>query len=200
MSTHSPVQRLCVFCGSSPGKKPQYLEMAKAFGIFVAEQKITLVYGGAKVGVMGAVADAALRAGGEVYGVIPRHLQEREVAHDGLTKLYIVNSMHERKAKMAELSDAFVALPGGAGTLEELFEIWTWAQLGLHVKPCGLLNTDGYYNHLIAMINHMTDEGFLGHQYKAMMHIADTPEQLLKTFQAYAPPQQKWDQQEMAKS
>ncbi|MAS66533.1 MAG: TIGR00730 family Rossman fold protein, partial [Pseudomonadales bacterium] len=132
--------RLCVFCGSSPGNKPEYLAAAQQLGTALAKAGIGLVYGGAQVGLMGAVADAALAAGGDVIGVIPRHLVERELAHEGLTTLHEVGSMHERKAMMADLSDGFIALPGGVGTFEELFEVWTWGQLGHHQKPCALFN------------------------------------------------------------
>src|SRR5690606_14481583 len=146
------IRSLCVYCGANPGNKPIYLDAAESFARLLAERGIRLVYGGASVGVMGAVANAALEAGGEVVGVIPQALVEREVAHNGLSELIITSSMHERKARMADLADAFVALPGGIGTLEELFEIWTWNQLGLLSKPCGLLNVDGYYETLVRFV------------------------------------------------
>lgn len=155
------MKRICVFCGSSPGRGDRYTSAAAALGRLLAERGIAVVYGGATVGTMGVVADAALKAGGEVYGVIPRALVDREIAHTGLTELFVVADMHERKARMADLADGFIALPGGAGTLEELFEVWTWAQLGLHTKPLGLLDVDGFYEPLGAMLDHMVEEGFL---------------------------------------
>jgi uncharacterized protein (TIGR00730 family) len=153
--------RICVFCGSSPGRGDRYTTAAAGLGRLLAERGIAVVYGGATVGTMGVVADAALKAGGEVYGVIPRALVDREIAHTGLTELFVVADMHERKARMADLADGFIALPGGAGTLEELFEVWTWAQLGLHTKPLGLLDVDGFYEPLATMLDHMVEEGFL---------------------------------------
>lgn len=153
--------RVCVFCGSSPGKRPEYLEAARELGSTLAEWGIGLVYGGSSVGSMGVIADAALAAGGEVVGVIPRTLVEREVAHHGLTELHVVESMHDRKALMTQLSDAFVALPGGHGTLDELFEALTWSQLGIHDKPIALLNVAGYWDPLLAMMERASEEGFL---------------------------------------
>ena len=153
--------RLCVFCGSSLGARSAYRAGAEAFGALLAERHIELVYGGARSGLMGAVADAALANGGRVIGVIPEALKERELAHLGLTDLRVVSSMHERKALMASLSDGFVALPGGIGTLEELFEVWTWSQLGLHDKPCALLDIEGFYSGLAAFMDHVVREGFL---------------------------------------
>jgi hypothetical protein len=155
------VKRIVVFCGSSPGRRPEYAAAATAFGALLAERGIGIVYGGASVGLMGAVADGALAAGGEVIGVIPRRLLEREIAHAGLTELRTVDSMHERKALMADLSGAVVALPGGTGTLDELFEMFTWSQLGLHGKPIGLLEIEGYWQPLLAFIDHMVAERFL---------------------------------------
>ncbi|WP_130620562.1 TIGR00730 family Rossman fold protein [Dyella amyloliquefaciens] len=152
---------LCVYCGSSSGKHPEYLEQARAFGAEMARRGIALVYGGGKVGLMGTVADAVLAGGGKVIGVIPRQLVEREVAHTGLTELVVVDTMHQRKTRMFELSDAFVALPGGFGTMDEMFEMLTWAQLGLHRYPCAFLNVRGYYNALRGMVDHMVDEGFI---------------------------------------
>src|SRR5512146_2318565 len=147
------MRRVCVFCGSSAGARPEYLEGARAMGRTLAERRIAVVYGGGSVGLMGALADSALEAGGEVIGVIPRALQLRELAHARLTTLHVVGSMHERKAKMAELSDAFAALPGGMGTLEELAEILTWAQLGLHARPCGVVDVAGYFAPLLAFLD-----------------------------------------------
>jgi uncharacterized protein (TIGR00730 family) len=161
LSESTVPKRICVFCGSSPGRGGTYRDAAARLGRLLAERRIGVVYGGASVGTMGVVADAALGAGGEVVGVIPQTLVDREVAHAGLTALHVVADMHERKALMAELSDGFIALPGGAGTLEELFEVWTWAQLGLHTKPIGLLDVAGFYAPLAVMLDHMVDEGFL---------------------------------------
>ncbi len=153
--------RLCVFCGSSFGSRAVYRAAAEAFGALLAQRQIELVYGGAHAGLMGALADAVLAGGGRVIGVIPEALRERELAHLGLTDLRIVSSMHERKALMASLSDGFVALPGGIGTLEELFEVWTWSQLGLHRKPCALLDVNGFYGGLASFMDHVQAEGFL---------------------------------------
>lgn len=152
---------LCVYCGSQSGNHPIYVETANAFGAELARRGIALVYGGGKVGLMGTVANAALNAGGKVIGVIPRQLVDREVAHTGLTELVVVDTMHQRKTRMYELSDAFVALPGGFGTMDEMFEMLTWAQLGLHRYPCAFLDTHGYYDHLRSMMNHMVTEGFV---------------------------------------
>jgi uncharacterized protein (TIGR00730 family) len=185
--------RLCVFCGSSSGNGPAYVEAARAFGRVLAENDIGLVYGGARVGLMGAVADAALERDGEVVGVIPRALVDREIAHTGLSELRVVQTMHERKALMAELSDGFVALPGGTGTLDEFFEVWTWAQLGIHSKPCGLLNVGGYYDGLSGFLDHLVAEGFLRHSYRAMLAIEADPPRLLRRLLDYSPPHEsKW--------
>ncbi len=173
------IRRICVFCGSSRGKRPVYRDAARAFGGLLAQQKIGLVYGGGRVGLMGELANAVLERGGEAIGVIPRALVEKEVGHLGLTELRIVGSMHERKAVMAELSDAFVALPGGYGTLDEFCEVLTWGQLGLHQKPCGLLNVDGYFDDLLALFKHAVGEGFL-HPIHSTLVLAETdPEKLL---------------------
>jgi uncharacterized protein (TIGR00730 family) len=187
------MQRVCVFCGSSIGANPVYLEAARAVGRTLARRGIGLVYGGGSVGLMGAVADAALAAGGEVIGVIPRALQLRELAHARLTTLHVVGSMHERKAKMAELAHAFVALPGGMGTLEELAEILTWAQLGLHARPCGLLDVAGYYGPLIAFFDRALSEGFLRPEHHRLLLVADDPDALLDRFAEWEPPAvQRW--------
>ncbi len=159
-----------------------------ALGTLLARKGIGLVYGGARVGLMGAVADAALAAGGEVIGVIPRALEAREVAHQGLTQLHVVATMHARKAMMAELSDAFVALPGGAGTLEEIFEVWTWAQLGDHRKPCGLLNVAGFFDGLTGFLDHAAGEGFMQGAHRGMLLAAPTPEAMLAAIRTYQPP------------
>lgn len=179
---------ICVFCGSSAGEHPRYLEVASETGALLAEEGIGLVYGGSRVGVMGRLADATLSAGGEVVGVIPRPLVDREVAHHGLTELRVVDSMHERKAAMAELADAFVALPGGLGTLEEFLEVLTWSQLGLHRKPCGVLDVGGYFRPLAALLDHMVREGFLARSHRAMVQMAATPEGLLEALRDYRPP------------
>lgn len=185
--------RICVFCGSSPGVHAFYREYAASFGRLLAARGIGLVYGGAQVGTMGVLANAALDAGGQVIGVIPQAMVEREIAHRGLSELHIVSSMHERKALMAELSDAFVALPGGIGTLEELFEVWTWGQLGLHAKPCGVLNVRGFYDQLAAFLDRVVNEGFLRPQHRASLLVAKEPEQLLAAIEAYQPqPVVKW--------
>ena len=187
------MRRICVFCGSNSGRLPAYREAAAALGRTLAGRGIGLVYGGASVGLMGAVADAALAAGGEAIGVIPRALMDRELGHPGLTELRVVGSMHARKAMMAELSDGFVALPGGAGTLEEIFEIWTWAQLGDHAKPCGLLNVAGFYDRLIGFLDHAGGERFMRGEHRAMLLAADTADGLLAAFAEYrAPAVRKW--------
>jgi uncharacterized protein (TIGR00730 family) len=191
--------RLCVFCGSSPGLSPHYAEAAAAFGRAMVRHGSALVYGGGRVGLMGVIADAVLAAGGEAIGVIPRALVERELAHEGLSTLHIVDSMHDRKRLMAELSDGFVALPGGVGTLEELFEQWTWAQLGIHGKPCGLFNVTGYFDPLIAMVERMIGEGFLDRKYAAMLIHDAGIDPLLASLRSYQPPPiVKWTTQDAA--
>ena len=185
--------RICVFCGSSTGFRPAYRRVAEQFGALLASEGIGVVYGGASIGLMGAVADAALAQGGEVIGVIPRSIAEHEIAHAGLTALHVVGSMHERKALMAELSNAFVALPGGIGTLEELFEVWTWAQLGLHMKPCGLLNVMGFYDGLSQFLARVVEEGFLRAEHREMMMVMEEPHTLLAAIRGYiAPGVTKW--------
>ncbi|MBD2846677.1 TIGR00730 family Rossman fold protein [Paenibacillus sp. IB182496] len=182
------MKTIAVFCGSREGASPVYKEGAQALGRALAARGIGLVYGGSCVGLMGAVADALLEQGGEVIGVLPGFLQSKEIAHRGLTELIVVDSMHERKAKMAELADGFIAMPGGPGTMEEYFEIFTWAQLGLHRKPCGLLNINGYYDGLVAMFGHMAGEGFMQEQHRAMLLADTTPEGLLHQFAHYDAP------------
>ncbi len=185
--------RVCVFCGSNPGRLPEYRAAAVAFGTLLAREGVGVVYGGASVGLMGAVADAALAAGGEVVGVIPQFLADKELAHRGLSALHVVGSMHGRKALMAELSDAFVALPGGAGTLEEIFEVWTWAQLGEHSKPCGLLNVAGFYDRLLAFLDHTAAESFMKPPHRTILLDASTPEAMLAALRGYvAPVVGKW--------
>lgn len=182
------MKNIAVFCGSSDGASNVYIEKAKKLGKELAKREITLVYGGASVGVMGAVADAVLDAGGQVIGIMPHFLEQREISHKRLSKLIVVDSMHDRKAKMAELADGFIALPGGPGTLEEFFEIFTWAQLGLHQKPCGLLNVNHYFDPLIELFNHMTKEEFLHEKYRSMALVDVEPNQLLEKFDSYKPP------------
>jgi uncharacterized protein (TIGR00730 family) len=166
------VRRICIFCGASPGRVPAYLELAAAVGEALARRGIGVVYGGGRVGMMGAVADAALAAGGEVIGVIPRRLVDRELAHPGLTSLRVVDTLHERKAEMAALADGFIALPGGLGTLEELAEVASWAQLDLHAKPIGLLGRAGYWDALLAWLDHAVTEGFLAPEHRRLV-VAD---------------------------
>ncbi|MDW7613813.1 TIGR00730 family Rossman fold protein [Peribacillus simplex] len=182
------MKSLAVFCGSSIGASAVYVEEAKKLGTELAKRNITLVYGGSSVGIMGAVADSVLEAGGNVIGVMPDFLEKKEIAHKSLTELIVVESMHERKAKMAELADGFMALPGGPGTLEEFFEIFTWAQLGLHQKPCGLLNINHYYDPLVALFNHMSDEKFLHEKFRSMALVDVEPNGLLDQFNTYEPP------------
>jgi hypothetical protein len=179
---------VCVFCGSSPGNDPDYAAAAQELGRTLAERGTTLVYGGGHVGLMGVVADAALGAGGEVIGVMPRSLVDREIGHTNLTKLHVVRSMHERKALMSELSEGFIALPGGNGTLEELFEVLTWAQLGEHAKPCGLLNVAGYYDPLLAVFDQMVDRAFLKREHREIVLVEEDPSSLLERFEGYEPP------------
>lgn len=187
------IRRLCVFCGSSPGSRPEYVDAARAMGEFLAQQGISLVYGGGRVGLMGAVANATLQAGGDVIGVIPDALVAKEVAHQGLSDLRIVSTMHERKALMAELADGFVALPGGCGTFEEFFEVLTWAQLGIHEKPCGLLNVQGYYDPLLALLETGVASRFIRDEHREMVLVAHSPEELHAKMLAYHPPVvEKW--------
>ncbi|HEX6447817.1 MAG TPA: TIGR00730 family Rossman fold protein [Streptosporangiales bacterium] len=185
--------RVCVFCGSSSGARPEYAENARNLGRVLAERGIGLVYGGAQVGTMGELANAALNAGGEVVGIIPHHMVEQEIAHDGVTELHVVGDMHERKAGMAARADAFIALPGGAGTMEELFEVWTWAQLGLHDKPLGLLDVAGYFVPLRRFLDHMVSEGFLRAEYRDMVLFDEDAERLIDRIADYEPPAAKWD-------
>jgi uncharacterized protein (TIGR00730 family) len=177
-----PIRRICVFCGASPGGDPAYLDLAVVVGAGLAERAIGVVYGGSRIGMMGAVADAALAAGGEVIGVIPRRLVDREVAHIGLTEQRVVESLHERKAEMATLSDGFIALPGGLGTLEELAEVASWAQLGLHAKPIGLLAPAGYWDALLGWLDHAVAEGFLAEGARALVALDPDLETLLERF------------------
>jgi len=182
------MKRICVFCGSSPGSGPEYAKAAKQLGYTLASRDIGLVYGGAKVGIMGHIAKSVLEKGGEVIGVIPKELVEKEVAFTDLADLRVVNSMHERKALMADLSDGFIALPGGLGTIEEFFEVVTWAQLGIHPKPCGLLNVKQYYNRLLDFLDHTVNENFVELEHRSMILVDENPEKLLQKFESYHPP------------
>ncbi len=181
------LKSICVFCGASTGANPLYREAAAAMGRSLAERGMTLVYGGGAVGLMGVVADATLAAGGQVIGIIPQSLKDAEIGHAGLTRLEVVDGMHARKARMAELADAFVALPGGLGTLEELFEVWTWGQLGYHAKPLGLLDVGGFYAGLGQFLDHLVEEGFVRAQYREMLQREATPEALLERLEAWQP-------------
>jgi hypothetical protein len=187
------IKRICVFAGSNAGVRTEYRAAARELGRVLAERGIEVVYGGARVGLMGVLADAALAAGGSVTGVMPSVLVAKEVAHNGLTDLRVVSSMHERKALMSDLSDGFIALPGGWGTWEEFFEVLTWSQLGLHQKPCGLLNVDGYFDRLLSFIEHSMDEGFVKREYRRMISVAASPVALLDAFVSYRPAAvEKW--------
>ncbi len=172
-------KRICVYCGASSDVAEQYLDAARAMGRCLAARGIAVVFGGGHVGMMGAVADAALEADGEVFGVIPEQLKDLELAHTGLTELFVVDTMHERKLKMAELSDGFIALPGGWGTIEEIIEVTTWTQLGYHHKPVGLLNAHGFYDGLMAFLTHAADEGFIRAPYRRLIQSATTPDELI---------------------
>ncbi len=182
------MKQICVFCGSSPGAGTEYLRAAQELGGTLARRGITLVYGGARVGLMGQAARAAIQAGGQVIGVIPKSLVDMEVAETGITTLHVVGSMHERKALMAEISDGFIALPGGIGTIEEFFEILTWGQLGFHHKPCGLLNIQGYFDHLLAFLDGMVEQEFIDTDHRKMVLNDTTVDGLLERFDRYTPP------------
>jgi len=187
------VKSLCVFCGSNLGARDSYAEAAHEVGRLIAERGLTLVYGGAAIGLMGAVADAALAAGGRVIGVMPRALFEREIAHPGITELRKVESMHERKALMADLADGFIGLPGGVGTMEEVLEMWTWGQLGHHRKPVGLVNVEGFFDALLAFVAHQTEELFMRPAHRDMLLVDGSAEKLLDRFAGYhAPTVTKW--------
>ena len=182
------INSICIYCGSSPGKRDAYATAAIALAESLVRRNIRLVYGGASIGIMGTVADQVLKLGGQVVGVIPKALAHKEVAHANLTELHVTQSMHERKTRMAELADGFIALPGGIGTLEELFEIWTWAQLGFHNKPCGLLNVEGYYDSLIGFLDHVLAEQFVKSHHRTMLMVETDPDALLDRYVAYQPP------------
>lgn len=185
------MNKIAVFCGSSYGASDSYREGAIQLGNELVKRDITLVYGGASVGIMGILANTVLNGGGKVIGVIPKLLEEREISHKNLTELITVTSMHERKSKMVELADGFIALPGGPGTLEEFFEVFTWSQIGLHQKPCGILNVNHYYDLLISFFDHMNEQQFLQDQYRQMALVDQEPSALLDKFAAYVPPKIK---------
>jgi uncharacterized protein (TIGR00730 family) len=185
--------RICVFCGSAAGWRSEHTDAARELGKTLARRGIGLVNGGGRVGLMGATADAALDAGGETIGVIPRALMDRELGHKGMTRLHVVDSMHERKALMAELSDGFVALPGGIGTLEELFEAWTWAGLGIHAKPVGVLDVGGYWDPLLQMADRMVAEGYLPEHLRRALLVAHEPDGLIDAFLAHRPAASRWE-------
>ncbi|MDT4289423.1 TIGR00730 family Rossman fold protein [Methylomonas sp. MO1] len=182
------INSICIYCGSSPGRIESYGTAAQALAAALVSRNIRLVYGGAGIGIMGMVADQVLKLGGQAIGVIPKALAHKEVAHPNLTELHVTESMHERKMLMAELADGFIALPGGIGTLEELFEIWTWAQLGFHQKPCGVLNVAGYYDALISFLDHVAAEQFVKPHHRAMLMVEADPNLLLDRYVNYQPP------------
>jgi len=182
------LNRVCVYCGSGVGGHDGYADAARALGRALVERKIGLVFGGGRIGMMGVLAETVLAGGGEAIGVIPRHLEEKGLALTTVTSLRVVETMHVRKALMAELSDAFIAMPGGFGTAEEFFEALTWAQLSLHLKPCGLLNTKGYFDHLIRFVDHAVQEAFIHPTHRELMLVSDSPETLLDRLIAYEPP------------
>lgn len=187
------MRRICVFCGSNKGGSASYSAAARELGKLLAEKKISLVYGGGNVGLMGIIADTVMNAGGEVIGVIPEALVAKEVAHRGLSELKTVKSMHERKSVMADLSDGFIALPGGFGTFEEFFEVVTWTQLGLHKKPCGILNVEGFFEPLIALVKKGTAEGFIRQEHADILLAASSPRELLRLIGEWKPPTvEKW--------
>jgi len=186
------LKSICVYCGSAPGNDPAFQAEAASAGALIAKAGLTLVYGGGKDGLMGMVADEALAAGGKVIGVMPADLVNQEIGHRGLTELRVVNSMHERKWGMAELADGFLCLPGGPGTIEEIFEQWTWALLGFHSKPCGFVNVNGYYDPLRATVQQMADKGFLAQQYADMLIYEPTTAAVIEAFGSYVPPPPKW--------
>lgn len=184
-----PLQRVCVFCGSSAGEDPRYLEAASRLGAALAGRNLGLVYGGSRIGLMGRLAEAALEAGGEVVGIMPRPLMNRELVHPGLAELVVTESMHERKAEMVSRSDGFIAAPGGLGTFEEFFEVLTWAQLGFHRKPCGLLNVGDYYKSLTLLLDRAVKEGFVQDAHRRMVLVEEDPETLLDRMTEYEPPE-----------
>lgn len=187
------MKKICVYCGSSPGKSPEYMEAARILGAELVKRGITLVYGGASVGIMGEIADTVLSHGGEVIGIMPQALADKEISHNGLTDLRVVSSMHERKAMMEDISDGFIALPGGMGTMEELFEVLTWSQLGYHQKPCAFLNIKGYYDSITQFLNHAVEEQFVKPIHREMVLIEDNSARLLDLMATYKSPKvDKW--------
>lgn len=193
---------IAIFCGSALGNSPIYAEIAEKVGQALAKRHLTLVYGGGRSGLMGIVADSALAAGGQVVGVIPKQLVDRELAHPSLTELHVVENMHQRKTKMSELADGFIAIPGGVGTLEEIFEQWTWAQLGIHEKPCAFLNAENFYTGLLQFIQHTTEQGFTKERFTEKLVVSESIDSILDQFKAYHAPQAKWgmvDQQDLVK-
>ena len=187
------MKAICVYCGSSPGRLDVYASAARALGQAMVERDLGLVYGGASIGLMGLIADTVMQLGGRAVGVIPKGLARKEVVHRHLTELHVTKSMHERKTLMAELSDGFIAMPGGIGTFEEIFEIWTWAQLGIHAKPCGLLNVAGYYDALTTFLDHAAAEQFLKPDQRSLLMVEQQPQALLDRFASYQPPSvRKW--------
>jgi len=187
------MKNICVYCGSNPGRLAAYADGARSLAKALVDRDLGLVYGGASVGIMGLIANSVLQLGGRAVGVIPEALKRKEIEHTGLTELHVTRSMHERKTLMADLSDGFIALPGGVGTLEEIFEVWTWAQLGFHAKPCGLLNVAGYYDGLTAFLDHTVAEQFVRPAHRSTLMVEPTPDVLLDRFASYqAPTVQKW--------
>jgi len=185
------MKRICVFCGANTGKRDQYSTAAKDLAEELVSREIEIVYGGGRIGLMGVLAERAIELGGRVIGVIPESLATKEVAHDSISELIVVGSMHQRKAKMAELSDGFISLPGGIGTIEETFEMLTWSQLGFHNKPCGIINVEGFYDKLIEFLNHTSEEKFFMDIYRRMLIVETDPSALLDKFEQYKPPQVK---------
>jgi len=189
MTNQRPITRLCVFCGTNAGARPEYGAAARQLGTLLAAENIELVYGGASVGIMGELADAVQEGGGHVTGIIPQQLIQKEAAHRGIPDLIVVASMHQRKSQMADLSDGFIAMPGGIGTLEGFLEIVTWGQLGIHAKPCGMLNTAGYFDALTAFLDHAVQEGFLTEAHRETIMVESDPQTLLERMRAYTPPE-----------
>jgi len=189
MGSDRQMNRICVFCGTNPGSRPEYGAAARQLGQVLAQQEIELVYGGASVGIMGELADAVQEHGGHVTGIIPQQLVEKEAAHTGIRNLIVVASMHQRKSQMADMSDGFIALPGGIGTLEGFFEILTWAQLGIHAKPSGILNVEGYFDGLTGFLDHAVREGFLTEAHRNAIIVESKPDRLLDRMSAYTPPE-----------
>ena len=186
--------KICVYCGSSFGKNKIYTDAAILLGETLVKHEIDLVYGGAKVGLMGILADEVLNNGGNVIGVIPKDFDEIELSHPSLTELHVVNSMHERKSLYEEISDGFIALPGGPGTLEEICESWTWGLIGIHKKPCGFYNVSGYFDHLLEFFDHMVISGFMKPEYREMLQIENNPDMLIEKMKNYSPPMNKWEE------